>query len=78
MANRVLALLSVLFNLAIEREMRTDNPRTRIAKAPEGTARDILSPTAEIGKLAGVRWPLHAETVSAAAMEFLMLTGAPQ
>jgi integrase len=74
MANRVLALLSVLFNLAVEREMRPDNPCARVPKAPEERRETFLSP-AEIGRLADAL-AAHPEKVSAAAIRFLMLTGA--
>jgi integrase len=74
MANRVLALLSVLFNLAIEREMRGDNPCARIPKAPEERREAFLSPE-QIGRLAEAL-AAHPEKVSAAAIRFLMLTGA--
>lgn len=74
MANRVLALVSVMFNLAIERDMRTDNPCARIPKAPEERRESYLSPD-QIGRLAEALGA-HPEKVSAAAIRFLMLTGA--
>lgn len=73
-ANRVLALLSVLFNLAIEREMRTDSPAVRIPKAPEEKRERFLNP-AEITKLVAAL-DHHPEKISAAAIKFLLLTGA--
>jgi integrase len=73
-ANRVLALVSVLFNLAVERELRTDNPCVRIPKAPEERRETFLSPV-EIGKLIDAL-AAHPEKVSAAAIRFLALTGA--
>lgn len=74
MANRVLALLSVLFNLAIEREMRPDNPCVRVPKAPEEKRETFLCP-AEFARLSNAL-AVHPEKVSAAAIRFLMLTGA--
>ena len=74
MANRVLALLSVMFNLAIEREMRTDNPCVRVPKAPEEKRETFLAP-AEIARLSDAL-AAHPEKISAAAIRFLMLTGA--
>lgn len=74
MANRVLALLSVMFNMAVEREMRADNPCARIPKAPEERRESFLSPD-QIGRLAEAL-TTHPETISAAAIRFLMLTGA--
>jgi integrase len=74
MANRVLALLSVLFNLGIEREMRADNPCARVPKAPEERRETFLGP-AEIARLADAL-AAHPEKISAGAIRFLMLTGA--
>ncbi len=73
-ANRVLALVSVLFNLAIDREMRADNPAARVPKAPEHRRERFLSP-AEIGRLVAAL-EAHPEEISAAAIQFLLLTGA--
>jgi len=73
-ANRVLALLSVLFNLAIEREMRTDNPAARIPKAPEERRERFLNPP-EIARLMEAL-AANPEKISAAAIKFLLLTGA--
>jgi integrase len=73
LANRVLALLSVMFSLAIEREMCEANPCARIPKAPEERREAFLTP-AEIGRLAEAL-RAHPEKISAAAIRLLMLTG---
>jgi integrase len=74
MANRVLALLSVLFNLGIERKIRTDNPCARMPKAPEEARQTYLSPE-QIARLAQAL-AAHPEKISAAAIRFMLLTGA--
>jgi integrase len=73
MANRVLALLSVLLNLGIERKMRTDNPCARMPKAPEESRQTYLSPE-QITRLAQAL-AAHPEKISAAAIRFMLLTG---
>ena len=73
MANRVLALLSVMFNLAIEKGMRTDNPCARIQKEPEEGRQTYLDPD-QIGRLAEVL-AAHPEKISAAAIRLMLLTG---
>lgn len=72
-ANRVLALLSVLFNLAIEKKLRPDNPCARISKAPEEKRETFLKPD-EIGRLVEAL-DKHPEKISAAAIKLMLLTG---
>ncbi len=72
-ANRVLALASVLFSLAIERELRATNPTARITKAPEERRERFLTPL-EIGRLNNVL-AAHSERTSAAAIQLMLLTG---
>lgn len=73
MANRVLALLSVMFNMAIEKKMRTDNPCARIEKKPEESRQTYLDPE-QIGRLAEAL-TAHPEKISAAAIRLMLLTG---
>jgi integrase len=73
LANRVLALLSVMFNLAIEKKMRTDNPCARIEKKPEEPRQTYLDPE-QIGRLSAALAD-HPEKISAAAIRLMLLTG---
>jgi integrase len=73
-ANRVAALLSKMFALAVKWELRTDNPAKGIERAPEEKRERFLSP-AEIAKLSGAL-AAHPEQSSANAVRLLLLTGA--
>ena len=72
-ANRIVALVSVLFSLAVERGMRADNPCARIPKAPEERRERFLSP-GEIGRLNDAL-AAHPERISSAAILVMLLTG---
>jgi integrase len=72
-ANRVLALASVLFALAVERKLRPDNPAAGIKKAPEERRERFLTST-ELGRLNDVL-AAHPERTSAAAIRLMLLTG---
>jgi integrase len=72
-ANRTVAILSRMFNLAIKWQMRTDNPAKGIERRPEEKRERYLSP-AEIVRLAEA---LAARPgASANAVRLLLLTGA--
>jgi integrase len=72
-ANRTVAILSRMFNLAIKWEMRADNPAKGIERKPEEKRERYLSP-AEIARLAEA---LAARPgPSANAVRLLLLTGA--
>jgi len=73
LANRLLALTSVLFSLAVERKLRTDNPAAGIAKAPE-EARETFLSREQIADLDRVL-ATHPERISAAAIRLMLLTG---
>jgi integrase len=72
-ANRTVAVLSKMFNLAIKWRMRTDNPAKGIERKPEEKRERYLSP-AELSRLAEA---LAARPgPSANAVRLLLLTGA--
>lgn len=73
-ANRVLALLSVMFGFAIEHELRTDNPAKGIEKHREN-ARDVAFTDDELARIAAA---VEADTEPWArtALTLLMVTGA--
>ncbi len=73
-ANRTVAVLSKMFNLAVKWEMRTDNPARGIERAPEEKRERFLTP-AEIERLAGVL-ATHKERTTVNAIRLLLLTGA--
>jgi integrase len=73
-ANRVLALLSKMFNLAITWEWRTDNPAKGVKKNKEAKRKRYLSP-AEIARLTEVLAD-HVDQASANIVRLLLLTGA--
>jgi integrase len=73
-ANRVVALLSKMFAIAVKLEWRADNPARGIERNPEERRQRFLSP-AEIARLAAVLAD-HPERTSAALVRFLLLTGA--
>jgi integrase len=74
MANRVVAVLSKMFSLAIKWEMRTDNPVMGIERAPEHRRERFLNP-AEIARLSEALIA-HPAKGSANAVRLLLLTGA--
>ena len=74
MANRVVAVLSKMFTLAIKWEMRPDNPVKGIERAPEEKRERYLS-GAEIARLSEAL-AAHPEKGSANAVRLLLLTGA--
>jgi integrase len=74
MANRVAAVLSKMFALAIKWEMRADNPVIGIERAPEHRRERFMSPE-EIARLSDVL-ATHPEKDSANAVRLLLLTGA--
>jgi integrase len=74
-ANRLLALLSKMFSLAVDEwKMRPDNPCKGIPRFPEESRETFLS-QAEIARLSDTlaSWP---DQTVAAAIRFLLLTGA--
>ena len=73
-ANRVLAVLSKMFSLAVGWEMRPDNPARGIERAPEEKRQRFLTP-AEIARLSDVL-ATHPERTSANVVRLLLLTGA--
>lgn len=73
-ANRVVALLSRMFNLAIRWGWRADNPARGIERNHEDRRQRFLSP-AEIARLAQVL-DRHPERTSASLVKLLLLTGA--
>lgn len=73
-ANRTVAVLSKMLELAMKWEIRTDNPARGIERAPEEKRERFLTP-AEIARLGEVL-ATHPEKVSANAVRLLLLTGA--
>jgi len=73
-ANRVLALLSVMFNFAIEHEQRTDNPASNIPKYREN-AREIAFTDDELSRIAKAI-PGEREPWARVALSLLIVTGA--
>ncbi|HEY6431289.1 MAG TPA: site-specific integrase [Acetobacteraceae bacterium] len=73
-ANRAVAVVSKMLNLAVRWEMRTDNPARGIERAPEQKRERFLTP-AEIARL-GEALAVHPERTSANAVRLLLLTGA--
>jgi integrase len=73
-ANRAVALLSKMFNLAIDWEMRRDNPTARITKNIEEPRAVYLS-LEEIAKISA-ELTKRANQPSANAVRLLLLTGA--
>jgi integrase len=73
-ANRVAAVLSKMFKLAVKWRMRTDNPVSGIERSPEEKRQRYLSP-AEIIRLSEAL-AAHPERGSANAVRLLLLTGA--
>ncbi|HVC62390.1 MAG TPA: site-specific integrase [Acetobacteraceae bacterium] len=73
-ANRCMAVLAKMMGLAVNWEMRQDNPVRGIERAPEQKRERFLTP-AEIARLADVL-ATHPERTSANAARLLLLTGA--
>ena len=73
-ANRTLSLLGKLFSLAIEWEMRSDNPCKGIAKNHEERRERYLTPV-ELLRLTDAL-AAHTDQVTANALRLLLLTGA--
>jgi integrase len=73
-ANRTVAVLSRMMNLAIKWQWRIDNPARGIERAPEHKRDRFLSP-GEVARLAQVLRS-HPERTSANAILLLLLTGA--
>lgn len=73
-ANRAVAVLSKMLNLAIKWELRSDNPARGIERQPEQKRERFLTP-AEIAKLGGALTS-HTERTSCNAIRLLLLTGA--
>ena len=73
-ANRIVALLSTMFSLAIREEWRADNPCKGIKKNQENRRERFLSP-AEIARLSEAL-AASPEQASANAVRLLLLTGA--
>jgi integrase len=73
-ANRVVAVLSKMFSLAIKWEMRSDNPAKGIERRPGQGRTRFLTP-AEIARLGEVL-AKHPQRASANAVRLLLLTGA--
>ena len=72
-SNRLLALLSKIFNLAIEAEWCSSNPCKGVRKNPEESRERFRSP-AELGRLVEAL-DRHPNRAAAAAIQLLMLTG---
>ncbi len=73
-ANRVLALVSKMFAVAMAEEWRGDNPCKGVERNPENRRERYLTPP-EIARL-GEALANHPEKVSANAIRLLLLTGA--
>lgn len=73
-ANRALALLSKMMSLAVEWELRSDNPCKRVVRFPENRKERFLT-VEEAGRLNAVL-ARDLDRGGAAAIRFLLLTGA--
>ncbi len=73
-ANRTVAVLSKMFNLAVKWELRSDNPAKGIERAQEEKRERFLAP-AELTRLAEAM-ANHNQKTSANALRLLLLTGA--
>lgn len=73
-ANRAIAVLSKMLSLAMNWEMRSDNPVRGIERMPEEKRERFLT-LAELARL-GEALALHLERTSANAVKLLLLTGA--
>ncbi len=77
-ANRVLALVSKMFSLAVLWELRSDNPATKIPKNPENRREVFLSSAdlAGLGKVLREAETAQSESIYAvAAIRLLLFTG---
>jgi len=73
-ANRVVALLSVMFNFAVENELRPDNPAAGMRKHREAT-RDVAFTDDELGRIAAAI-ENEREGWARTALTLMMVTGA--
>jgi integrase len=73
-ANRVRALLSVMFSCAIEAEMRAGNPVTAVKKNEENGPRDVAFTDDELGRI-GAALDQEPEEWAKLALLLLMATG---
>jgi len=73
-ANRVLALLSVMFSFAVENELRPDNPAAGAPKHRENS-RDVAFTDDELARIAQAI-PMEREAWARTALTLLMVTGA--
>lgn len=73
-ANRVVALVSKLFSLAIRWEMRSDNPGLGVERCPETKRERFLTPQ-ELERL-NTALAAHPRKASVDAIRLLLLTGA--
>jgi integrase len=73
-ANRTIEVLRKALNWAIRRKWRTDNPASGVHRNPEEKRQRYLTPE-ELNRLCGAL-DRHRERSSAAALKFLILTGA--
>jgi integrase len=73
-ANRVLAVLSVMFSFAVENELRPDNPAAGVKKYRENS-REVAFSDDELGRIARAI-PGEREAWARTALFLLMVTGA--
>jgi integrase len=73
-ANRVLALLSVMFAFAMENELRTDNPAANMEKYRENT-REVVFTDAELSRIAAAI-ATERQIWARTAITLLIVTGA--
>lgn len=73
-ANRVLAVVSVMFSFAVENELRSDNPAAGVAKHRENS-REVAFSDDELGRIARAI-PGEREAWARTALTLLMVTGA--
>lgn len=74
MANRVVALLSKMFSLAVKWQLRADNPAKGVERNPEERRQRYLT-TDELSRLSA-ELATHKAKASANAVRLLLLTGA--
>ncbi|MBI1686445.1 site-specific integrase [Caulobacter hibisci] len=72
-ANRVVALLSVMFNFAVENELRADNPAAGVRKHRENR-RDVAFTDDELSRIAAAI-ENERESWAKAALSLMMVTG---
>jgi integrase len=73
-ANRVLAVVSVMFSFAVENELRPDNPAAGVTKYRENS-REVAFSDDELGRIARAI-PGEREAWARTALTLLMVTGA--